>query len=97
MADGGQDFASICCGFCCVASFSALSSWCDTVAPISCCKCCRSSSVPDTFNEQVRKDMEKSKAETAAKKQMQPTADMTVPASSTDPKAETVTSDDQLK
>ncbi|KAF5355389.1 hypothetical protein D9757_012549 [Collybiopsis confluens] len=87
MADStGDDCAAICCGCFCVSLFSALSSWCDTVAPISCCKCCRPNSVPSDFDEQVRKDMEKSKAEDAAKKQMQPTAEMTVPISSTEGK-----------
>ncbi|KAJ3895954.1 hypothetical protein GG344DRAFT_72623 [Lentinula edodes] len=49
-------------------------------APYSCCSCCRSNSVPSTFDEQVRQDMEKSKAEDAAKKQkqMEPTPNMNV-------------------
>ncbi|KAJ3848528.1 hypothetical protein EV368DRAFT_86518 [Lentinula lateritia] len=49
-------------------------------APYSCCRCCRSNSVPSTFDEQVRQDMEKSKAEDAAKKQkqMEPTPNMNV-------------------
>lgn len=52
------------------------------VAPNSCCKCCRPNHVPSTFDEQVRKDMEKSKAEDAAKKQkqMEATPDMIIPA-----------------
>ncbi|KAJ3879408.1 hypothetical protein F5051DRAFT_438843 [Lentinula edodes] len=78
--DAGGDCVSIFCGCCCVGLMSALSSWCNTVAPYSCCSCCRSNSVPSTFDEQVRQDMEKSKAEDAAKKQkqMEPTPTMNV-------------------
>ncbi|KAH7869519.1 uncharacterized protein C8R40DRAFT_1074036 [Lentinula edodes] len=78
--DAGGDCVSIFCGCCCVGLMSALSSWCNTIAPYSCCSCCRSNSVPSTFDEQVRQDMEKSKAEDAAKKQkqMEPTPNMNV-------------------
>ncbi|KAJ3869525.1 hypothetical protein EV359DRAFT_76643 [Lentinula novae-zelandiae] len=78
--DAGGDCVSIFCGCCCVGIMSALSSWCDTIAPYSCCRYCRSNSVPSTFDEQVRRDMEKSKAEDAAKKQkqMEPTPNMNV-------------------
>ncbi|KAJ3921242.1 hypothetical protein F5877DRAFT_76383 [Lentinula edodes] len=80
--NGGGDCASMFCGCCCIGLFSALSSWCDTVAPYSCYRCCRSSSIPNTFDDQVRQDMAKSKAEDAAKKQeqkqMEPTPNMLV-------------------
>ncbi|KAF9078590.1 hypothetical protein BDP27DRAFT_18170 [Rhodocollybia butyracea] len=76
MADPNQNCIALVCGGCCTFIFSALAPW---FAPISCCRCCRPNSVPSTFDEQVRRDMEKSKAEDAAKKQdqMQPTPNMT--------------------
>ncbi|KAJ3716417.1 hypothetical protein C8R42DRAFT_724886 [Lentinula raphanica] len=77
MSGAGEDCASIICGCCSIVFISGLSTWCNTVAPYSCRCCCRNSA-PSDFEDQVRKDMEKSKAEDAAKqqKQMEPTPNM---------------------
>ncbi|KAG7442895.1 uncharacterized protein BT62DRAFT_362783 [Guyanagaster necrorhizus] len=88
MADGGGDIcASICCGLCCMAGSSALSNWCmlksygsGSGTSTGCCgSCCDKSFNDDSFDEQVRKDMEATRDPNAPSltEQMQPVQKMT--------------------
>ncbi|KAK0205406.1 hypothetical protein DFS33DRAFT_1383315 [Desarmillaria ectypa] len=92
MADGGGDIcASICCGLCCVACSSALSNWCmlksygsgSGTSTSGCCgSCCDKSFNEDSFDEQVRRDMEATRDPNAPTRpeQMQPAQKMTIAA-----------------
>ncbi|EEB95972.1 hypothetical protein MPER_04975 [Moniliophthora perniciosa FA553] len=75
MADtAGGDCAALCCGACCLGIFSALAQWCNTPEPYGirgcgccdnpkgCCgSCCDRSFNDDNFDEEVKKDMEKTR------------------------------------
>ncbi|KAK0220888.1 hypothetical protein EDD85DRAFT_265768 [Armillaria nabsnona] len=87
--DGGGDIcASICCGACCIAGCSALSNWCmlnsygsgSGTSTSGCCgSCCDKSFNEDSFDEQVRRDMEATRDSNAPRpEQMQPAEKMTV-------------------
>ncbi|PBK63215.1 hypothetical protein ARMSODRAFT_546382 [Armillaria solidipes] len=80
--DGGDICASICCGACCIAGSSALNSYgSDSGTSTSgCCgSCCDKSFNEDSFDEQVRRDMEVTRDPNAPRpEQMQPAEKMTI-------------------
>ncbi|KAF9530527.1 hypothetical protein CPB83DRAFT_850474 [Crepidotus variabilis] len=70
MASAGEDIIGGCCGFCCIAIAGALSSWFNMKpygsksgsSSSGCCGCCcRKSFDEDAFEEEVRRDMEKTR------------------------------------
>ncbi|PBK81402.1 hypothetical protein ARMGADRAFT_948250 [Armillaria gallica] len=79
--DGGGDIcASICCGACCMFSFSWYYGSGSGTSTSGCCgSCCDKSFNEDSFDEQVRRDMEATRDPNAPRpEQMQPAEKMSI-------------------
>ncbi|KAJ8083186.1 hypothetical protein PM082_009055 [Marasmius tenuissimus] len=86
-----EECLGFCCAGCCVTCFSALSNWCNTQAMGgNCCRgsrgccdsCCRSSFDKDNFEDEVHKDMERTKNKDTQPGATQP-MEMSAPAPAT--------------
>ncbi|KAF9557806.1 hypothetical protein CPC08DRAFT_710119 [Agrocybe pediades] len=98
MGDASGDICAGLCGGCCLFCFSGLGAWCTTQysesygsrgcggnSSAGCCgRCCSQSFDEDAFDEQVKKDMEKTRDPNAPSsppknQQMAPTEGMSAP------------------